>query len=82
MSNDSLGHYILLDPKDVPSVNALKVAGERLRKDADLLRRMPREKDPPNDWLMKVADFLECFANANDKKLKKEESKDDQVQIG
>ena len=57
--SESIGKYILIDPKECPTRTELRDAIARLKKDAELLSRVHGKNDVDPRCLKTVAQFLE-----------------------
>lgn len=60
----SKGQYLLIDPDDLPTLSTIKEAVKRLRKDADLLTKLPSNREPDPKTLRAAADFLDQLSSA------------------
>lgn len=70
-TKQSLGHYILVDPADVPSLSDIEVAAEFMDFGAKLYTSMPSTKSPDPVVLARMGQFLRAFAEQNRKIIKK-----------
>lgn len=67
----SLGHYILVDPADVPSGADIEVAATFMEFGAEMYAKMRSAKSPDPEVLARVGQFLKAFAEQNHKILNK-----------
>ena len=74
------GQHILLDPDELPTMRSLRDAAKRLKKDAELLTRLPSGKDVDPKILSRVADFLEHLTETYKRQFPKGDKRDDQVE--
>ena len=67
----SLGHYVLIDPEDLPTKKELKESISRLRKDYEILKDFAPSKhrcDPKS--VLAIAKFLEHLLERESARLK------------
>jgi len=72
MTKNSLGDYIMLDPKEVPTVQQISDAVEVLKRCEAVFTRMRTKKDPPPKSMEMVASFLESLVDSYKNKLRNE----------